>query len=378
MPDQVEKDRPRRRGIFYRTVLTLWIVITFSLGLFILLIIPYQKTMLTERLRSTAEVIATSIDQVTVTSIVVEDYSSVVDHCAKVVQERPAVLYLVITRKDGFSLVHTASRWSLDNLGEYWNPGSEEEAVNSFMESELVSEKVFHYSYRLSYSGIDWGWINIGLSLKDYDEDLRSLYLRTTLLAGACLLAGLGAALIFARRLIRPLLSLDHITRRIAGGDLTARAKIATRDELGSLAESFNQMTAALQAAHGELESRVQERTIELVRANETLQDNMVERERMAEALLAAQTRLQHLLTASPAVIYSYDLADPYATTFVSQNVEKLLGYEAREFIDNPRFWLEHVHLEDLSGVLGEAGKVLERGYFAHDYRLQNKEMVFR
>ena len=113
----------------------LWIVIALSLGLFVLLIIPYQKAMLSERLRSTAEVIATSIDQVTVTSIVVEDYSSVVDHCFKVVQERPQVLYLVITRKDGFSLVHTADQWRMEALGGYWNPGSREQATVAFKSS---------------------------------------------------------------------------------------------------------------------------------------------------------------------------------------------------------------------------------------------------
>ena len=377
MSDQVERRRLGRRGILYRTVLTLWIVITFSLGLFVLLIIPYQKAMLTERLRSTAEVIATSIDQVTVTSIVVEDYSSVVDHCAKVVKERPQVLYLVITRKDGFSLVHTANQWRMDTLGELWNPSPGGEATISFIRSDLVDAEVFHYSYRLSYSGIDWGWINVGLSLERHNRDLRSLYLRTAVLAGFCLLAGLGAATIFARRLIRPVLSLNRVTQRIAGGDLTARAEIATRDELENLAQSLNRMAAALQDAQEELENRVNERTIELVRANETLQDNVAERERMSEELMAAQTRLQHLLTASPAVIYSYDLADPYATTFVSQNVEKLLGFAPREFTEDPRFWLEHVHMDDLSRVLGEAGNVLERGFFRLDYRLQGKNGDF-
>lgn len=45
MPDQVEKDRPQRRGIFYGTVLTLWIVIAFSLGLFTILSLAFRGSL---------------------------------------------------------------------------------------------------------------------------------------------------------------------------------------------------------------------------------------------------------------------------------------------------------------------------------------------
>ena len=63
----------RRRSILFRTAILSWIVTILALGLFIVFIIPYQRGILIDRMESTAEVVATSIDQVTVTSIVVED-----------------------------------------------------------------------------------------------------------------------------------------------------------------------------------------------------------------------------------------------------------------------------------------------------------------
>jgi uncharacterized protein YqhQ len=112
-----EKEASRlSKGILPRTALLALAVISFTLGLFILLIIPHQRATLIQGLKSKAEVIATSIEQVTVTSIVVEDYSTVVDHAIKVTQDRPSVLYLVITRKDGFSLIHTADSWQRKSL----------------------------------------------------------------------------------------------------------------------------------------------------------------------------------------------------------------------------------------------------------------------
>ena len=376
--DGIDGGATRRKGIVYRTALVLGVVIAFTLSLFILLIIPYQRNMLIERLKTTAEIIATSIEKVTVTSIVVEDYSTVVEHCIKVVNERPSVLYLVITRRDGFSLVHTANRWRQEKWEGYWNPASKEAAVNSFIDSDLVGEEVFHYSHALGYSSIDWGWINIGLSIEKYDEDLRSIYTRTILLACFCLLAGWAVALLFARRLIRPILSLDETTQRIAGGDLAARAHIDTNDELENLAHSFNRMTDALQAAHGEQEKQVAERTAELMQANLVLQKNIEEREEIAHKLLTVQGHLQHLLTASPAVIYSCDPEKFYSITFISDNVQKVLGYPARQFREIPEFWNKLIHMEDMPRVLGGVANVVGKGYNTHQYRMEDRQGNYR
>jgi two-component system, OmpR family, phosphate regulon sensor histidine kinase PhoR len=67
---------------------------------------------------------------------------------------------------------------------------------------------------------------------------------------GEALLAGVVAALILgawrARALAAPVLELARAARRISAGDLTARAEVHSRDEIGQLGDSFNAMAEEL------------------------------------------------------------------------------------------------------------------------------------
>ncbi|VVT13735.1 PAS domain-containing sensor histidine kinase [Sphingomonas aurantiaca] len=96
----------------------------------------------------------------------------------------------------------------------------------------------------------------------------RSLQLRfnAALLVISLLIVGVAVwiALAVADRLVRPVGELVDAARRVAGGDLTARVPDPrSRDEVGTLANAFNQMTGQLEAqntdlvtANGQLENR--------------------------------------------------------------------------------------------------------------------------
>jgi adenylate cyclase len=68
------------------------------------------------------------------------------------------------------------------------------------------------------------------------------------------------------------------------------------------------------------------------------------EHQHVAEVEAAAADRLARLLDASPAVIYSFEAKGDFRPTFVSDNIARLFGYQAREYLDDPNFWREHVH----------------------------------
>ncbi|OGP71350.1 MAG: hypothetical protein A2Z73_00615 [Deltaproteobacteria bacterium RBG_13_60_28] len=93
----------------------------------------------------------------------------------------------------------------------------------------------------------------MGLSLEIFHADVRSIYHKTTWLGLICIAIGLLVSYLFARKLSAPISALNQITRRVAAGDLTARAEITTGDEVESLANSFNRMTAALEKSQQEL-----------------------------------------------------------------------------------------------------------------------------
>jgi PAS domain S-box-containing protein len=269
--DNLQKIRGLRRffprKILFRTATLSWILVIVSLGLYLSFTLPYQKRIIIDNMGSEAQNVAASISQVTATAIVAEDYSSAIDHCMKVVKDSPSLQYVVITRNDGFSLVQTKAGWKQDQLQGFWNPRTTDRmARGGFLHSDITSEELYHYSYPFEYSGIEWGWIHIGLSLQKYRANLKELYVRTILIAVLCVFLALIASLIFARKLTLPINVLDEVTQRVARGDLTAKADILTGDELERLAISFNGMTDALQASREELIA-AQEYTQNIIRS---------------------------------------------------------------------------------------------------------------
>ncbi|UCG29199.1 MAG: cache domain-containing protein [candidate division WOR-3 bacterium] len=85
--------------------------------------------------------------------------------------------------------------------------------------------------------------------------------------------------------IIKPIKALALATEKVASGDMTQRVEIDTRDEIGFLGDSFNQMTAALQEATDgyqkltrTLEEKVREKTEEL----RATQDFLIQSERLA------------------------------------------------------------------------------------------------
>ncbi|MGA7991111.1 MAG: ATP-binding protein [Thermoanaerobaculia bacterium] len=281
---------PAPRKILLHTATLSWLLVILTLGLYVGFTLPYQKRIILDNMTSQAQSIAASISQVTATAIVAEDYSAAIDHCMKVVKDSPSILYVVITRKDGLSLINTKAAWGRGQFEGHWNPGGARKPSSRFLRSDIVEEEVFHYSFPFDYSGIEWGWIHIGLSLQRYRADLGQLYTRTILLAIFCVAAALVASLVFARRLTRPIAILDAVTQRVAEGDLTAKAEVSTGDELERLANSFNRMTEALRRSKGELNA-AKEYTEDIFRS---LNDSVVvvDEDGMIKAANAAALRM--------------------------------------------------------------------------------------
>ena len=77
-------------------------------------------------------------------------------------------------------------------------------------------------------------------------------------LAMAALL-GLGV-FVLSRRVARPILAVTRAAMAVAGGDLSVRAEVMTKDELGNLAKAFNAMTSDLSGLYSRLEMEGRER----------------------------------------------------------------------------------------------------------------------
>lgn len=94
----------------------------------------------------------------------------------------------------------------------------------------------------------------------------------TRALVGSAILAlfvisiAIAAVTFSARSITHPITVLAQTTESFAAGKLSARAHVDRADEIGALANSYNQMASQLQEIIGRLEQRVQERTRDLER----------------------------------------------------------------------------------------------------------------
>ncbi len=110
---------------------------------------------------------------------------------------------------------------------------------------------------------------------------------------------------------------------------------------------------------------------------NQRLQDFQAIHQRLQESeaqIRKVNERLNFLLTSTAAVIYASDISEHYATTFISDNIERLSGYPANTFTAEADFRLECVHPDDLAMVRNELKLALDRGSSRFEYRFQHKD----
>jgi PAS domain S-box-containing protein len=88
---------------------------------------------------------------------------------------------------------------------------------------------------------------------------------------------------------------------------------------------------------------------------------------------LKAKLQLEELVTYSPAVIYSAIAGDSFYFTFMSANVEALLGYPKERFIANPEFILQIIHPDDLLLIQKNNSRLVQTEHFSLEYRIQNQ-----
>jgi PAS domain S-box-containing protein len=99
------------------------------------------------------------------------------------------------------------------------------------------------------------------------------------------------------------------------------------------------------------------------------LQRDITERKKVELEKQLLKERLQFLLASSPAVIFACEVVPNYATTFVSNNVTAVLGYQVEEFLADPHFWADHVHPEDKEQIFAGLSHLFQTGHHIHEYR---------
>ena len=92
-------------------------------------------------------------------------------------------------------------------------------------------------------------------------------------------------ATLVVRTFTRPIISLTKTANAISEGDLSARAEINSTDEIGLLADTFNEMSSQIQGLVTNLEQSVEQRTAELEQRTVELENITSQSEKRADEL---------------------------------------------------------------------------------------------
>lgn len=129
------------------------------------------------------------------------------------------------------------------------------------------------------------GILYVGMLEKPYLDTANRVMLTFALIAVLFVIFLLVILNFSTTRIIRPLQRMVRATQEIANGDLSHKVDVRSGDEIGTLADSFNQMTDHLCRANDSLiewgttlEKKVEERTKELVE----IQAHLVQSEKLA------------------------------------------------------------------------------------------------
>jgi PAS domain S-box-containing protein len=132
-------------------------------------------------------------------------------------------------------------------------------------------------------------------------------------------LFGLCLAFWLSRRMLKPILLLRDAVSDAGQGHYNQFLPPSHYDELEDLGRSFREMMTA-----------VNEREMSLI-------DN--------------RARYRDLVNSIDGIVWELEL-DHFRFTFISDQVETVLGYTAQQWLEQQDFWLQHVHDEDRERVL--------------------------
>lgn len=178
----------------------------------------------------------------------------------------------------------------------------------------------------------------------------KSFSLTLSMVVLLSMLFAVWAAFFFSRRLVAPITDLVEGTRAVAEGNYDKRLPVTTRDELGFLVRSFNDMTrrisrASAEAMHSQRQVEEQHAYLEAVLAHLSSGVITLDRELVLQTVNAAAS---HILDADLQQYVGTPMADIVkAHTHLQRFVEVLM----------PHFDVENQGWQEEIVLLGPAGR---------------------
>lgn len=125
-----------------------------------------------------------------------------------------------------------------------------------------------------------------------------------------CLLLAIFIANLMNKSVMNNIVALTAVAREIQDGNLHVRADIYSGDELGQLADGFNEMAVRLDFLIGNLELQVAERTAALLASNEQLHQEITQHKQTEATLRKREAQYRGLVEHMSSGVAVYEAVD--------------------------------------------------------------------
>jgi len=272
-------------GVDVRTkILGMVLALTTVLGLAVTLQVRAVMTrVFMEELEGRGVSVASDLASRSVDAILLNDTYTLHELLIETVNNHPDALYAFVLDRDNQVIAHT--------FGDAGFPAALLNPTLAVTAPNLVGT-IRHWVYATNEGrvhemiapimGGNAGVVRLGLTearLRTVVNTVTGQMILTTLLVA---LAGIVAAMILTWLLTRPILDLVETTQAVGRGNLQARAPHWADDEIGTLADAFNQMVSDLDASQRTVAEKEQAR-FELLKKLISAQEE--ERKRIAREL---------------------------------------------------------------------------------------------
>ena len=287
-----------RNKLFFGNIIP---ILCLGISMFVFINTIFERTLLKE-LTEKGVAIVHNLAAQSPNLILTDDIMSLHRLIDDIKEESQDITYIFIADEKERPLIHTfAEGFPADLLGI--NPIKEEKDYS--IQLIKVEEEIIQDIAVPILKG-KLGSIHLGINERSIRKKIaQTLYILLTFLL-ITLILSLIITYLVEGRLTQPIFEIANMARAVGQGDLEKRVEVKTKDEIGELAISFNQMTTNLKKAMDELElekksleQKVYERTQELEEANIKLKTR-------AEELEAVNKELESFTHSA-----SHDLKEP-------------------------------------------------------------------
>jgi PAS domain S-box-containing protein len=243
---------------------------------------------------------------------------------------KPTVMSASLLLPDGAFLAHFGQAETAQTLAQFPAPGKSSLADGCL----LLTQPVIQKQDRLGVLYLRTDYRRTFLELLGFYGKVIVCVVVVSIGLAALLSSQLG------RAITNPLLQLAQ-TAKIVGEkkDYSVRAAVTSRgDELGRLAESFNEMLSRIESQDA--------------------------------ALSLSQQKMAALIHSIDGIVWERT-PDTSRFTFISRQSEKILGYAPQAWLDQPNFWEQKLDPQDAAKIIQTGHELAKRGEpYSYEYRM--------